>query len=875
MAGEASLGKGGYLHRAKLWLAIVPMLIAVAALISLAAVSMNALSGVRAYVGGEGLWSKAQKDAVYYLVRYARNADALDYQRYQAAIIVPLGDRQAREALDRPAALIDYEAARQGFLQGRNNAADIDSMSAIFVHFRHLHYIAEAIDIWARGDQLIDRVTGDAAELQSTVQGSKDPARIEGIVTDLQSLNDQLRPLEDAFSYTLGQASRWATRLLILSLTVLGMVMVVAAAFLYGRELSRTLNAEAALRESRDVLSLAMRGGKMGAWARDIATNKVWWSHELEELFGLPVGGFPGTEADFLKFVHEQDRPTITRAVETAIATGTDYAVEFRFRHSSDSWRWMHGRGRAIYAEDGRATKLFGIGIDITERRQAEESARQSEAHYRTMADAIPQLAWIARPDGWIYWYNRRWYEYTGTTPAAMEGWGWQSVHDPQVLPTVLERWRKSIANAEPFHMVFPLRGSDGLFRPFLTQVMPLKNDQGNVLHWFGTNTDITTQQQAEEALRLADQRKDEFIATLAHELRNPLAPIRNAIEIMRLQGNASSELNGPRDIIDRQVRHLTRLVDDLLEVSRITRGKVQLRTERVSLDVPLNDAIEAAQPLIKSLDHVLTIDLPPDPIFIECDPTRITQIVLNLLNNAAKFTPRGGHIWLIVKREGNEATIRVRDTGIGIPAGHISKLFEMFSQVSPPIERAQGGLGIGLALVRGLVGLHAGIIEASSEGRGKGSEFIVRLPLTHEVGPGATPTSNDQEPLRRGPRSKILVVDDNLDAAESLSELLRLFGHETLKAHDGIEAIRAADEFRPDVVLLDIGLPGLNGYESAREIRRRARGSTPTIIAVTGWGQDEDKQRSAEAGFDGHLTKPIEPAQLRAILDNLIPQAR
>jgi PAS domain S-box-containing protein len=833
---------------------------------------MYALSGVRAYVGGEGLWSKAQKDAIDYLERYARSADASDYQKYQAAISVPLGDRKAREALDRPAAAVDYEAARRGFLEGRNDAADIASLSAIFVHFRNLPYIADAIDIWAQGDRLIEHVNSNAAELQAAVQGSRDPRRIEEIVAQLQSLNEQLRPLEDAFSYTLGHASRWATRLLVISLTILGGVMVLAAGLVYGRELNRTLTAEAALRESQDVLSLAMRAGRMGAWARDLATNKVWWSRELEDLFGLPEGGFSGTEADFLAFVHEQDRGAIVKAVEAAIATGTDYAIEFRFRNDSDTWRWMDGRGRATYGENGSATRLFGIGIDITGRRQAEEGARQSEAHFRTLADAIPQLAWMARPDGWIHWFNRRWYEYTGTTPAEMEGWGWQSVHDASVLPAVLERWKASITSGEPFEMVFPLRGADGVFRPFLTRIMPLKDDRGGVLHWFGTNTDITTQQRAEEALRVADQRKDAFIAALAHELRNPLAPIRNAVEIMRLQGSASAELLATRDIIDRQVRHLTRLVDDLLEVSRITQGKVQLRTERVSLEAPLNDAVEAVQSLIESSGHALAVDLPSEPIYLECDPTRITQIVLNLLNNAVKFTPRGGRIWLSAARVGNEAVIHVRDTGIGIPAAHISRIFEMFSQVSPPIER-QGGLGIGLALARGLVELHAGVIQVSSPGSGKGSEFIVRLPLSSAVKPSNASSLPDLKAMGGGARRKILVVDDNLDAAESLSNLLQLMGQEVYEAHDGVEAICAADVFRPDVILLDLGLPKLNGYEAAREIRMRAGNRPLTIIAVTGWGQDEDKQRSAEAGFELHLTKPIDATQLLAMLDGIQPK--
>lgn len=734
-------------HDRRLWLAILPMLIAVAALVALAAMSMFVLSGVRAYVGGEGLWSKAQKDAVYYLARYARSAEESDYQKYLAAISVPLGDRAAREALDRHDGPIDYQAARRGFLAGRNDSDDIDVMCSIFVYFRHARFIARAIDIWAQGDRLMERVNADAKQLHATVDGPRDPVRIEALVAHLQSLNEQLRPLEDAFSFTLGQASRWATHLLIVALTLLGAVMVIAAALTYGRELSRTLNAEAALRQSREVLSLAMRGGRMGAWDRDLATNKVWWSRELEELFGLTDGGFKGTEDDFLEFVHEEDRGPIRKAVEAAIATAEDYAVEFRFRRGSEAWRWMDGRGRAIYGGDGRATRLVGIGIDVTERKQVEERARQNEAHFRTLADAIPQLVWIARPDGWVYWYNRRWYEYTGAVAAEVEGWGWQSVHDPAILPAVLERWKASIESGEHFDMVFPLRGADGLSRIFLTRVVPLKNDRGEVLHWFGTSTDITTQRRAEEALRVADQRKDAFIATLAHELRNPLAPIRNAVDAMRLYGSASPEQRKALDIIDRQVRHLTHLVDDLLEVSRITQGKVRLRLEHIALARPLNDAIETVRPLMQASAHTLTVSLPAEPLYLMGDPTRITQVILNLLNNAAKFTPSGGHIWLSATRSGNEVFIHVRDSGIGIAAEHLSRVFEMFSQLGQPAERGTEGLGIGLALVRGLLELHGGAIQASSAGLGQGSEVIVRLPLAPVESSNTDPPLTDRGP--------------------------------------------------------------------------------------------------------------------------------
>jgi CheY-like chemotaxis protein len=274
----------------------------------------------------------------------------------------------------------------------------------------------------------------------------------------------------------------------------------------------------------------------------------------------------------------------------------------------------------------------------------------------------------------------------------------------------------------------------------------------------------------------------------------------------------------------------------------------------------------------MKSSGHALTVELPLEPIHLVCDPTRITQVVLNLLNNAAKFTPRGGHIQLSAKRVGNEAVIHVRDTGIGIPVANLSRIFEMFSQVSPPIERTHGGLGIGLALARGLVELHTGVIEVSSAGDGGGSEFTVRLPLSSTAEPNTSSPCAGQKALRGGARWKILVVDDNLDSADSLSKLLQLMGQEVQEAHDGVDAIDAAAVFLPDVVLMDIGLPKLNGYEAAREIRLRAGRRALTIIAVTGWGQDEDKQRAAAAGFDGHFTKPIDATQLQAMLDRIPP---
>jgi CheY-like chemotaxis protein len=370
--------------------------------------------------------------------------------------------------------------------------------------------------------------------------------------------------------------------------------------------------------------------------------------------------------------------------------------------------------------------------------------------------------------------------------------------------------------------------------------------------------------------LREADRRKDEFLATLAHELRNPLAPLRNALEVLRRAEDDKTLIEQARSMMGRQVSQLVRLVDDLLDISRITRGKLQVRKERVDLVDVLNAAIESARPLIEASAHELTVILPPREVHVQADPTRLAQVFLNLLNNAAKYTDRGGRIWLTAEQRDHEAVISVRDTGIGIAAEHLPHLFTMFSQVATALERSQGGLGIGLALVKGLVELHGGTITARSDGPGKGSEFTVNLPLVEgPVEAPPQPVGNGQAGRVR--KSRILVVDDLRDAADSLAMMLQMMGHDTQTAYDGLEAIQAAAAFRPHIMLLDIGLPRLNGYETARRIRGEPWGGNVALVALTGWGQAEDKRRALEAGFNHHLTKPVAAADLEKLLTGLV----
>jgi signal transduction histidine kinase len=363
--------------------------------------------------------------------------------------------------------------------------------------------------------------------------------------------------------------------------------------------------------------------------------------------------------------------------------------------------------------------------------------------------------------------------------------------------------------------------------------------------------------------LAQADQRKDEFLATLAHELRGPLAPLRNTLEIMSRTGNGGPAEQQARDTMQRQLGHLTRLVDDLLDVSRITHNKIELRNERIVLAPVIHQALEACQSLAAKADHRVRITVPPEPIYVHADPVRLAQVFSNLLNNACKYTEPGGEIWVDATQEGNDAVVKIRDTGVGIPPDQLERVFDLFTQIDVPFERTQGGLGIGLTLVKRLVEMHGGSITVHSEGLHHGTEFVVRLPILEAR------RAEDRAVASSPPATahRILVVDDNADAAESLAKLLEMTGNETHTAHDGMEAVEAAERLRPDVVLLDISLPKLNGLDVCRRIREQPWGREMMMVAVTGLGQEEDRRRSQEAGFDRHLVKPLDYPELLSIL--------
>lgn len=508
-------------------------------------------------------------------------------------------------------------------------------------------------------------------------------------------------------------------------------------------------------------------------------------------------------------------------------------------------------------------------------------SAVRAEMDFRRVLDALPAAAYTCDAQGLITYYNRR----------AVLAWGREpNLNDPADrycgsfrMSTIDGKWvpHDQCWMARCLHERRAFEGEeivierpDGSRMVVLAHAIPIFDQEGTLTGAVNVVVDITGRKRTEQKLldrerELADasRRKDEFLATLAHELRNPLAPIRNSLHLLRLAAAGNGGLTQVHEMIERQVNNLVRLVDDLMDVSRITRDLIELRREPVDLAGVVNAAVETAKPIVEAGKHELTVTVPSDPLILEADPVRLTQVLANLLNNAARYTEPGGQISLTARREGTRAVVSVRDTGVGIPPAMLPKVFDLFTQLDRTYSRKHGGLGIGLTLAKRLVEMHGGEVEAFSEGPGRGSEFVVWLPLA-SVAPTARawPTSTPAAVAQR----RILVVDDNRDAADSLGLLLQFQGADVHVVHDGPAALDALTSYRPSVVLLDIGMPGMDGYELARRMRQQLDGENVTLIALTGWGQEQDQRLSKEAGINHHLIKPVDCEMLVGMLTGL-----
>ncbi len=676
--------------------------------------------------------------------------------------------------------------------------------------------------------------------------------------------------------------------------------------------------AEQQIRESEQRFRVMADSAPVLLWVADTSGACTFFNRPWLEFTGRAADQEVGD--GWVEGVHPDDRKACLGARRAALHDRRPFRAEYRLRHADGAHRWILDTSVPRFTPDGTFAGLTGSCVDITDRKKAEDALRfLSEAsgalassldYETTLASvarlAVPRLAdWCAvdmvGPDGSI---RRLAVAHVDPTrvdlahelvrrypPDAASPRGVPAIvrtGRPELIPEISDRML-----AEATHDAELLRILRGLgLRSYIGVPLLAENRILGAITLMaaesGRRFDADDLAVAEELarraasaienarlyreVREADRRKDEFLATLAHELRNPLAPIRNALHILKEGGANPTETADVREMMERQVQHLVRLVDDLLDVSRVMRGKVELRKEPLDLGTAVARAVETARPLLDARGHRLEVSLPPEPVQLEADPVRVAQVVANLLNNAAKYTEKPGLIRLTAERDGGDVVLRVRDTGIGIAPELLLKVFDLFTQADHSLGRSQGGLGIGLTLVRSLVELHGGTVEARSEGLGKGSEFIVRLPATpaghpHRGEPAAT---SEGTVGARDPQRRVLIVDDNVDAAESLAVLARIWGHDVRVAHDGEQGLKEARAYRPEVVLLDIGMPGLSGYDVARRLRAIPALNGVLVVAMTGWGQPQDRERSKEAGFDLHLTKPADPELLHFLLARL-----
>jgi PAS domain S-box-containing protein len=508
----------------------------------------------------------------------------------------------------------------------------------------------------------------------------------------------------------------------------------------------------------------------------------------------------------------------------------------------------------------------FGIVLifrDITEKKNAEVGQALLASIIESSADAIVSKTL----EGYVTSWNLGASRLFGYSAEEMVG---KSI--TQIIPSELHNEEKEILarlrrGEQIDHFETVRVRKDGRRIAISLTVSPIRNASGAIVGASKVARDISERKQAEAALREADRRKDEFLAMLAHELRNPLAPIRNATALVCRAQDLNPDLHTACGIIDRQVRQMTHLVDDLLDVSRITAGRVRLQEEVLDLSAVLALAIESSRPALENSGNEFALDLPQQPIYVRGDRVRLAQVFSNILGNAAKYTPGGGNVRLELRREDTQAVVRIRDSGIGIPPHMLKFVFDLFAQVDRAYDRTGGGLGVGLTVAKRLVEMHHGRIEAMSLGVNTGSEFVVRLPVIADAQAVQAPRAHDAG--ARSVRRKVLIADDNQDAAASLGMLLHVMGHETRLAHDGLEALEAAEVFRPDIVLLDIGMPQLNGYETARRLRARPWAASTVLIALTGWGQEADRRRARDAGFHHHVVKPLDPDVLAEMLEH------
>jgi signal transduction histidine kinase/ActR/RegA family two-component response regulator len=590
-----------------------------------------------------------------------------------------------------------------------------------------------------------------------------------------------------------------------------------------------------------------------------------------EELLGISLfEAFPGNPDDPL----DTGEAALRRSLALVVATGQPdtlpavrYPIPVQLPNGEVVFeeRFWNAVSTPVFGADGRILCISHTNFDITDKVRADNALRESEARYRALVSATADVIYRMSPD----WTQLREMEGRGflkdaTGPSHI----WLEDYIPEEdRGRVNAAIEEAIRTRSTFELEHQVRRLDGSYGWTLSRAVPMLDARGEIDEWVGAASDITERKQAEQALRQSDQRKDEFLAMLAHELRNPLAPISAAAQLLRMGRLDGAGLQHASQIIGRQVEHLTSLVDDLLDVSRVTRGTVELNAAPVAVHEIVGDAVEQVTPLVRARRHRLDLALAPQPGLVMGDKKRMVQVLTNLLNNAAKYTPEGGSLWVSTRVRGGAVEIEVADNGVGMSPDLVARAFELFVQAQRTSDRAQGGLGLGLPLVRSLVELHGGTVRCDSAGPGQGSRFTVCLPrLPGQASTDAPRHERIESPVGTRPL-RVLVVDDNRDAAAMLAMVLEAGGHQVAVEHGAQQALARAHAGTPDVCLLDIGLPGMDGYELAARLRADPATAGAVLVAVTGYGQENDRARSARAGFDHHLVKPVDTGRLSALL--------
>ena len=636
---------------------------------------------------------------------------------------------------------------------------------------------------------------------------------------------------------------------------------------------------ERTLEEARVRLAATLNAGEVGTWIWDIRHDRIIGDRNLARLFGVSTDAVEGAPlAVFTEVIHPDDIDEVTRQIRHAVESGEPYTATYRVRHPAQGYRWLSARGGLQDDADGQPLLLAGVILDITRQKEIQDALTLAEERYRTLITSMDEAFAIIQVltddagnpvDYRFEQVNRAIEEQSGLVDAAGK-----TIRE--MVPDIEQRWidiyGRVALSREPIRFTEHSAAMGYWWDVYAAPIGAPAEQRIAILF-----TDITARRQAEEKLRQTaadlsetNRRKTEFLATLAHELRNPLAPMRTGVDLMRMTAQGGGKV---LDMMDRQLRQMVHLIDDLMDISRINSGKIVLQQERLELKEVIANAVEAALPAIEAARHEMRVDVPAAALPVQADPTRLAQVLSNLLTNAVKYTPQGGRIALSARQADASVQVAVTDTGIGIPLGEQERVFDMFSQVSRNLGHAQGGLGIGLSLVRSLVEMHGGRIAVDSAGTGQGATFTVTLPLAGaDAGMSA---SVPAAPQGAGAALAIVIADDNVDAADMLGTLLQALGHRVEIVHDGVQALQAIGALAPDVAILDIGMPGLNGYEVARQARLQPGGEQTMLIALTGWGGELDRSRSSDAGFDAHLTKPASLDALEELLAGATARGR